>query len=251
MQSNPSDNTDALWQQMAPVLNDVIDRLREKDRSAIVLRFLKGKDYKQVATALGGSEEAAQMRVSRALEKMRRLLAKRGVVLTAGGLGGLMTAHGVQAAPAGFAASVAATALHGTALAASTLSLVEGTMKFMAWTKVKFAVGATLATLIAYEYHQNSIQAELVASARDNLRGQSRGVRHAAKQDCRTGTTDLGHRGNPARARNWNFKDCAPVARPQPDRACPIPLPAPPGPLRYFRLRCRIPKQGRFSGRRW
>jgi len=44
MQSNPSDNPDELWQQMAPALNDVIDSLREKDRNAIVLRFLKGKD---------------------------------------------------------------------------------------------------------------------------------------------------------------------------------------------------------------
>src|SRR6266481_6271590 len=83
MQSNPSDNSDELWQQMAPALNDVIDSLREKDRNAIVLRFLKGKDYKEVAAALGGTEEAAQMRVSRTLEKLRKLFAKRGVVLSA------------------------------------------------------------------------------------------------------------------------------------------------------------------------
>ena len=39
MQSNPSDNPDTLWQQMVPVLNDVIDCLREKDRNAVVLRL--------------------------------------------------------------------------------------------------------------------------------------------------------------------------------------------------------------------
>src|SRR5262245_59030157 len=73
MQSPPDENPSDLWQQMAPALNDVIAGLSEKDRNAIVLRFLKGKDFKEVGVALGATEEAAQMRVGRALEKMRRL----------------------------------------------------------------------------------------------------------------------------------------------------------------------------------
>jgi RNA polymerase sigma factor (sigma-70 family) len=55
MQSNPPDDSNQLWQQMTPLLNDLIDHLREKDRNAVVLRFLKGKDYKEVAAALGGN----------------------------------------------------------------------------------------------------------------------------------------------------------------------------------------------------
>ncbi len=170
MQSNPSDAPDPLWEQMAPVLNDVIDSLRDKDRSAIVLRFLQGKDYKQVAAALGGTEAAAQMRVSRALEKMRKVFGKRGVVVSASMLGGLLAANSVQAAPAALAATVAAGAVHGAALSASTLTLTEATLKLMAWTKTKLAVAAGITTLIAYQYHQNSAQAQLLASARENLR---------------------------------------------------------------------------------
>jgi RNA polymerase sigma factor (sigma-70 family) len=171
MQSNPSANPEDLWQQVAPALNDAIADLREKDRNAIVLRFLKGKEYREVAAALGGTEAAAQMRVSRALEKLRKLFAKRGVALSTAALGSVITAHGIQAAPLGLAASVAATTLQGAALTASTLILVEGTLKIMAWTKVKFAVGAGMVALLAVQFQQSAVQARQLASARDNLRG--------------------------------------------------------------------------------
>jgi RNA polymerase sigma factor (sigma-70 family) len=111
MQSNLSEDRGSSWQDVAPMLNDAIAGLREGDRNAIVLRFLQGKDYKAVAAALGGTEEAAQMRVGRALEKLRKLFAKRGVVLMASALGGLMAAQATQAAPLGLAASVTLGAL--------------------------------------------------------------------------------------------------------------------------------------------
>lgn len=168
MQSNPSDAPDPLWEQMAPALNDVIDDLRDKDRSAIVLRFLQGKDYKQVAAALGATEEAAQMRVNRALEKMRKLFGKRGIAVSTTILGGLLAANGVQAAPASLTASVAA-AVHGVTLSASTLTLTEATLELMAWTKTKFAIGAGVMALLAFQYHQNSAQARQLADARADL----------------------------------------------------------------------------------
>jgi RNA polymerase sigma factor (sigma-70 family) len=169
MQSNPTDNTGERWPEVAPALNDVIDSLREKERNAIVLRYLQGKDYREVTAVLGGSAEAAQMRVSRALEKMRKLFARRGVVTSVAALAGMMAAQGAQAAPIGVAATVSAAAIHGATLSASTLSVVEGTLKLMAWTKVKFAVGAGVVALLACQYHQNAVQARQVDAARETL----------------------------------------------------------------------------------
>lgn len=169
MQSNPAENTGERWQELAPALNDVIDSLREKERNAVVLRYLQRKDYREVAAALGGSEEAAQMRVSRALEKMRKLFARRGVVTSAAALAGVMAAQGAQAAPSGVATIVSAAAIHGATLSASTLSVLEGTLKLMAWTKVKFAVGTGVVALFAWQYHQNAVQARQVQAARDTL----------------------------------------------------------------------------------
>lgn len=176
MQSDPNDPTDESWRHVAPILNEIIGDLREKDRNAIVLRFFQGKDYRQVAAVLGATEEAAQMRVSRALEKMRKMFARRGVVLSAVALGGVIAAQGTQAAPAGLAATVAAGAIHGTALTASTLTLAEGTLKIMAWTKAKLTIGAGVVVLLAFQHHQNAVQARQLAAARQKLDGQAQAL---------------------------------------------------------------------------
>jgi RNA polymerase sigma factor (sigma-70 family) len=170
------------WNQIIPLLNELVGSLREKERNAIVLRFLQGKEYKEVAAAMGGSEAAAQMRVTRALEKLRGMFAKRGVSVTAVALGGMISACGTQAAPLGMAAKVAATAVQGASLTASTLSLVKGTMNVMAWTKARLAVGAGVVALLAVQYHGNSVQARNVAGARESL---SAGKSEFAEQEAR------------------------------------------------------------------
>lgn len=181
MQSNPNEHAEESWQQVTPILNEIIGGLREKDRDAIVLRFLQGKDYRQVALALGATEEAAQMRVSRALEKMRKMFARRGVVLSAAALGTAITSQGTQAAPAGLAATVAAGAFHGTALTASTMTLTEG-LKIMAWTKVKLVAAASVAVLLAVQHHQSTVQARQIAAARLRLDGQVEALAAAASR---------------------------------------------------------------------
>jgi hypothetical protein len=123
------------------------------------------------------------MRVGRALDKLRKLFAKRGVALSATALGSLIAANAVQAAPAGLAPSVSAAAVHGVAITASTLALVKGTLEIMAWTKTKIAIGASLVVLLAYQHHQNSVQAQQLAAARADLRLKSEAV--AAQQNRR------------------------------------------------------------------
>src|SRR5438477_5923927 len=71
--------SDTLWQQVRPVLDDVMHELDEEDRTAVVLRFFEGRSHKEVGRALGLTENAARMRVERSLEKLHNLLAQRGV----------------------------------------------------------------------------------------------------------------------------------------------------------------------------
>jgi RNA polymerase sigma factor (sigma-70 family) len=187
MQSNPSEDSGEGWRQIIPLLNELVGSLREKERNAIVLRFLQGKEYKEVAAAMGGSEAAAQMRVSRALEKLRGMFAKRGVAVTAVALGGMISTCGTQAAPLGLAAKVTATAAQGASLTASTLSVVEGTVKVMAWTKARLAVGAGVVALLAVQYHQNSVQARNLAAAQESL---SAGKTEFTAQEARIAELD-------------------------------------------------------------
>jgi hypothetical protein len=87
-----------------------------------------------------------------------------------------------QAAPLGMAAKVAATAAQGASLTASTLSLVKGTMNVVAWTKARLVVGAGVVTLLAAQYHENSVQARNLAAARESL---SAGKSEFADQEAR------------------------------------------------------------------
>jgi DNA-directed RNA polymerase specialized sigma24 family protein len=71
-------------------------RLRQKERDAIVLRFFENRTIREVATALGLQEAAAQKRVNRATEKLRGFFGKRGLQISAGGLTTAVAAHALQ-----------------------------------------------------------------------------------------------------------------------------------------------------------
>ncbi len=137
-----------IWPQIAPLLDDAMERLGEKDRNAIVLRFFENKNLREVGAALGASEDAAKMCVNRALEKLRKFFSKRGVTLSGMAIAGAVSANSVQAAPVGLTISAVAAA-KGSAVAASTLTLAKGTMKIMTWMKLKFAAGVGVAALLA------------------------------------------------------------------------------------------------------
>jgi len=146
--NEPSTNTTYSWPKIAPLLDSAIARLNDQDRHAIILRYFKNRSLAEVGHALGAKEDAARMRVNRALEKLRQFFAKRGVSSTTAILAGAISANSVQAAPAGLAHSTIAVAVtKGAAMGSSTLTLVKGALKLMAWTQMKTVVviGVTVA----------------------------------------------------------------------------------------------------------
>jgi len=132
------DNAGSPWELIAPHLDEGLNQLSASDRNAIVLRFFKRQDFRVIGAALGVSEDAAQKRVSRALEKLRGVLSKSGATLTATALASALTAEAVVAAPAGLAISVTSTALAGAASIGTGLSLT--TIKTLAMTKLQISV---------------------------------------------------------------------------------------------------------------
>ena len=139
-----------VWTQIAPLLDAALAKLNETDRHAVVLRFFDGKSMKEVGVALGANEDAAKKRVSRALEKLRKIFTKRGVVSTTNIIAGAISANSIQAAPAALAKTVTAVALaKGAAASASTLTLIQGALKLMAWTKMKTVAVISIGILLA------------------------------------------------------------------------------------------------------
>ena len=140
---------DETWEQLAPLLEDAMGQLGDQDRAAVVLRFFGGKSFAEVATAAGVSENAAKKRVSHALEKLHRYFTKRGVSSTTAIIAGAISTHSVQAAPVALAKSVTAVAVaKGAAASGSTLTLIKGALKIMAWTKAKTAIVAGASVLL-------------------------------------------------------------------------------------------------------
>ncbi|HEY3913338.1 MAG TPA: sigma-70 family RNA polymerase sigma factor [Verrucomicrobiae bacterium] len=150
MQSEIQTNApDPLWEQLSPLLDEALAQLGEKDRQAVLLRFFENKSLKEVGSSLGTGEDTARMRISRALEKLRRFFLKRGVVSTTAIIAGAISANSVQAIPAGLATTITATVVKGSAVATSILTLVKGTLNIMAWIKTKTVVVISASTLIA------------------------------------------------------------------------------------------------------
>jgi uncharacterized protein (TIGR03435 family) len=169
MQSTLNEPDPGTWRQIEPLLDDAIARLGQRDRDAIVLRFFQNKNFAEVGAALGASEDAAKMRVNRALGKLRNFFAQRGVTLTATAIAGAVSANSVQAAPVALVKTISAIAVaKGAAATASTLTLVKGALKIMAWTKMQTAIvvgagvllvtGTTTITIQKIQEHKNEIQ---------------------------------------------------------------------------------------------
>jgi RNA polymerase sigma factor (sigma-70 family) len=175
MQSVLDEAGTEVWPRIAPLLDSAVAGLREKDRQAIVLRFYEGRNLREVGLALGAGEDAAEKRVSRALEKLRKFFTKRGVDSTAATIAGTISANSVQAAPLALAKSVTTVAIaKGAAASISTLTLIKGALKIMAWTKLKtvivggailvVAVGTTTITLNEFAFRKPASHSDASSS---------------------------------------------------------------------------------------
>jgi uncharacterized protein (TIGR03435 family) len=96
------------------------------------------------------SQDTARKRTNRALEKLRHFFAKRGVVSTTAIIALAISANSVQAAPSVLVKSVASVAIaKGTTASSSTLALIKGALKLMAWANAKAALTAGVVLLAA------------------------------------------------------------------------------------------------------
>ncbi|MDB6121176.1 MAG: hypothetical protein JWQ71_169 [Pedosphaera sp.] len=142
--------TEQVWQGLAPLLDEAMGQLSVKERTAIVIRYFEGRTFPEVAVALDTNEAAVQKRVSRAVEKLRSFFARRGIKISAAVLVGVISANSMQAAPVGLTVSVTASAvLKGATAGTSTLTLIKGVLKIMAWTKIKTAVVIGVGVIMA------------------------------------------------------------------------------------------------------
>jgi RNA polymerase sigma factor (sigma-70 family) len=155
---------DVAWEQIAPHLDAALGELGEVDRDALLLRYFERKSAREIAQILGVSDEAAQKRVSRAVERLREFFAQRGITVGAGGLVVILTANVVQAAPLGLGAAITTTAaLAGTTIVTTTTATAIKTIAMTTLQKsvIAAALVASLGAAIYEARQAASLQARV------------------------------------------------------------------------------------------
>jgi len=168
-QLDPASETAPEWERVQPVLDEAMAELSDEDREALLLRFFKDRDFRAIGAALGISDDAAQKRVSRALERLRAGLTSRGVTTTAGALSALLVAETVSFAPAGLAATLSTAALAGTTLA--TTATATATKAIAMTTLQKTLIAAALTAAVGTGIYEAS-QVSRLWSENQNLISQ-------------------------------------------------------------------------------
>lgn len=129
------------WERVRLHLDAALDELGEQDRVAVLLRFFEDQPFAAVGAALKISEDAARMRVGRALEKLRVALGRRGAASTASALALMLAEQAGATAPPGLASSISAAALAAGAGGTAGATVASGVATALA--KSVFTMGTT------------------------------------------------------------------------------------------------------------
>jgi RNA polymerase sigma factor (sigma-70 family) len=152
-QRQRDDDAAPKWETVGPMLDDVVAKLKREDRDALALRYFQGRSVADVAVAMGVSQDAAQKRLSRAVDRLRELFARRGVHTSADAISSVLMANALIVAPAALGTSIAGTALTGAAAATATgagaaSGTTKGALTIMAIAKTKLAVASVAAVML-------------------------------------------------------------------------------------------------------
>ncbi len=146
---NAMNATAADWTHIEPLLDEAMHALDDADRTAVLLRYFENKSLREVGQALGASENAAQKRLSRAVETLRASFAKRGVTVGVSGLALVLSTNAVQAVPAGLNATISSAALAGTSFVATATTITTTANAILMTTLQKILVGSVLTVAVA------------------------------------------------------------------------------------------------------
>lgn len=163
-ENQPANEPEPTAADLQPLLDSALAELSDADRDAVVLRFLSGRSLAEVGQTLGTSEDAAQKRVSRALEKLRETFRRRGVGLTEGLLVAALASSATSLAPPTLAASVTALALAGAG--------TSGILSALALMKTKLLVGAVGGAVVAGVLLQQQLQVQDLRRENSRLQQQ-------------------------------------------------------------------------------
>jgi RNA polymerase sigma factor (sigma-70 family) len=141
---SPENSKPSEWNLMEPVLDEAMSRLSGSDRTILLLRYWQDHTTIELAATLGITDDTARKRLSRATDRLRKLLTREGASVSAATLGPLLSANVLTPAPAHLTAKVLSGAT-GNALATGSAATAKGTGILMATLKAKSIAAAVIA----------------------------------------------------------------------------------------------------------
>ncbi len=161
---------DSMLKALAGELDEGLLELREKDRTALMLRYFEGRTHREIGLLLGAREDAVRMRIHKALEQLTGFFQRRGYAVPAAATTATLLSSSAKAAPAGAALLVTrlATTAAGGGGATGLRLLIA---KLMGLSKAQTAVlcVALAASPLAWEWNVNRITLKEAAIAQSNL----------------------------------------------------------------------------------
>ena len=144
MQHHDANDSETLWNHIGPILDEALAKLSPMEHDLILWRYFERRTADQIGGRIGVSPEAAQKRVTRALNRLKEIFAERGVTVSAAGLGALLSTQAVQSAPVG----LAATSIAAASAVSTVLPTTSALQIFMVSTKAKIGLAAVVAASV-------------------------------------------------------------------------------------------------------
>ncbi len=196
MQNNTGTDPTELIEQLNPMLDDVLAKLRPTDREVVLLRYLQGREFDEISQTLHVSESAARKRLNRAIERLREQFAARGVSVATLILGAALAAA-PRKAPAHVITSATSAASGHAATGATSTKLAAKMLHAMTWAKAKIAamvilgaaVTGTGATMIVMSVKATATAPSSQPAAQAN--GESQPSAATTQQSAQTSPSDL------------------------------------------------------------
>ncbi len=185
------------WKEMTPVLDEALDGLNETDRQVILLRFFEQKTMAELGREFGVTEDAAKMRVSRALERLRTQLSGSGATCSTALLGTLLFERSVEAAPTGLAAILATIRISApTGLVGGLVGFVHEASRLKLLSGLGIALLVVVTTLLFLDATKRSRSPGEGSAGPAGLE-QENALRNTALLAANSETNSLGEPGNP------------------------------------------------------
>jgi RNA polymerase sigma factor (sigma-70 family) len=187
------------WDRVRPQLDEALDHLGERDRSAVVLRFFDGQSYGEIGRAQGISEDGARLRINRALDRLAAAFRRRGINSTAAGMALGLASETMAAVPPGVAETFTRAAL-GTLKASGALSGTSaGAFTVLSHSKAVLGLAALVLVVASVGWRERALVADrqrTLDSVQQEIRQESaEASTRSRKRSSAPGTVQS---GNPA-----------------------------------------------------